>query len=55
MHMAQQHTQDLQAQPLDATETARFVASVEASLRAHQELEAADQGSFEDYVARYYA
>ena len=32
-----------------------FVASVQASLHQHQQLEAADQGSFEDFVANYYA
>jgi glutamate--cysteine ligase len=55
MHLAQQHTRSLQAQPLDAAETAKFTASVETSLRQQRELEATDQGSFEDFVARYYA
>ena len=55
MQLSQRHTQDLQADPLDATTTARFEASVEASLRAQQQREASEQGSFEDFVARYYA
>jgi glutamate--cysteine ligase len=55
MHMAQKHTRDLQAEPLDAAENARFEASVAASLHEHQRLEAAEQGRFDDYVAHYYA
>jgi hypothetical protein len=31
------------------------VASVEASLSKQQQLEGAEQGSFEDFVASYYA
>ena len=54
MQLSQQHTHGLQAQPLDTSATARFVASVEASLSEQQQLERAEQGSFEDYVARYY-
>jgi glutamate--cysteine ligase len=55
MQLSQQHKQALLAQPLDAAANARFAASVEASLREQAQLEANDQGSFEDYVARYYA
>ncbi|MDO9198386.1 glutamate--cysteine ligase [Rhodoferax sp.] len=55
MQLSQQHTQALQAQALDASATARFEASVEASLREHEQREAAEQGSFEDFVAQYYA
>jgi glutamate--cysteine ligase len=53
--LAQQHTQSLLKQPLDAPTNARFVASVEASLRAQERLDDAEQGSFDDFVARYYA
>ncbi len=55
MQLSQQHKQALLAQPLDAITQARFAASVEKSLQEQQQLEASDQGSFEDYVARYYA
>lgn len=55
MQLSQQHTQALQKQPLDAAATATFAASVDASLRAQQQLEATEQGSFENFVARYYA
>ena len=55
MQLSQQHTQALQKQPLDAVAAATFTASVDASLRAQQQLEATEQGSFEDFVARYYA
>lgn len=55
MQQAQAHHQHLLAQPLDAASQATFEASVQSSLAEHQRLEAADQGSFEDYVARYYA
>jgi glutamate--cysteine ligase len=55
MQMARQHLDSLRAQPLDADATTRFSASVEASLREQQQLDAASQGSFDDFVARYYA
>ena len=55
MALSQQHTQSLRANPLGAEENASFVASVDASYRAQQQFEAAETGSFEDYVARYYA
>jgi glutamate--cysteine ligase len=55
MQLAQQHTRGLQAQTLDAAANERFAATAQASLRAQQQLEAAEQGSFEDFVARYYA
>ena len=55
MHLAQQHTQGLQAQPLDASTSAKFAASVAASLLEQQQLDGAEQGPFEDFVARYYA
>ena len=55
LHLAQQHTASLQAQALDAATQARFSASVAASWQQHQQLEAQEQGRFEDFVARYYA
>jgi glutamate--cysteine ligase len=55
MHMAQQHTQSLRSQALDEVSQARFVASVDASWKEQTALEAADSGSFDDFVARYYA
>ena len=55
MQLSQQHKKALLAQPLDAATQARFAASVGASLQEQRQLEASDQGSFEDYLARYYA
>jgi glutamate--cysteine ligase len=55
LHLSQQHQQQLMAQPLDAALEARFAASAQTSLQEQQALEAQPQGSFEDYVARYYA
>ena len=55
MALSQQHTQSLQATALDAATQARFVASVETSRSELQQIEAAEQGSFEDFVASYYA
>ncbi len=55
MQLSQQHHQHLLAQPLDAPSQARFLASVQASLAQQQRLEAMEQGSFEDFVASYYA
>ena len=55
LQLAKQHTAGLQAQALDAPTLARFSASIEASWQKQQQLEAQEQGSFEDFVARYYA
>ncbi len=55
MAASRQHQQSLLAQPLDGVSQARFVASAQASLLQQQQLEASEQGSFEDYVANYYA
>ena len=55
MLQARQHHQQLLAHPLDAATNATFVASVQTSLAAHQQLEAQPQASFDDYVADYYA
>ncbi len=53
-HMAQQHHQSLLAAPLDAATTARFVDATQTSMAEQRTLEATDQGSFADYVAKYY-
>ena len=53
--MAQTHTQSLQAIKLDAQTQAMFALGVQDSLQAQRELDAAPQGSFDDYVAAYYA
>ncbi len=55
MFASQQHKQALLAQPLDAETQSRFENSAAESLVLQERIEAADQGSFEDYVARYYA
>ena len=52
---SQQHKQSLLAQPLDAETQARFENSARESLALQERIEAAEQGSFEEYVARYYA
>lgn len=57
MQLSERHTRHLQAQAqvMDDATKVRFTASVDASLSAQQQLEASDQGSFDDFVARYYA
>ena len=55
MQLSRQHHQQLLAQPLDAASSAKFLASVQTSLLEQQRLEATEQGSFEDFVASYYA
>ena len=55
LHLAQRHTAGLQAQAIDTATQAHFAASVKASWQKQQQLEAQEQGSFEDFVARYYA
>jgi glutamate--cysteine ligase len=55
MHLSNLHTHSLQAQTLDAATQASFHASIEASLLAQKQAQANDQGSFEDFVAHYYA
>jgi hypothetical protein len=45
----------LLAQGLDAQGSEKFLVSVQTSWQAQSQLEAQEQGSFEDYVARYYA
>ena len=55
LQLSAQHQRELLAQGLDAQGNEKFLASVQSSWQAQSELEAQDQGSFEDYVARYYA
>jgi len=52
---SRQHKQALLAQPLEGAMLERFTTSVEDSLTLQQRLEARDEGSFDDYVASYYA
>ena len=55
LHLSQQHQAQLLGQPLTRELTAKLDASVAASLQEQADLEAQPQGSFEDYVAAYYA
>jgi len=55
MHMAQQHAQTLQAQPLEAGTAGKFAESVDASWAMQQQLDDTAQESFDDFVAHYYA
>ena len=55
LDLAHRHRRDLLAQPLAADTQAQFASSVQESLAAQQALESAEQGSFDDYVARYFA
>ena len=53
--LARQHHAQLLAQPLEGATLARFEASVQDSFARQRQLEAAEQGSFEQFVAQYYA
>ena len=53
--MSKIHTQSLQASALPADTLTRFKTSVQESLVAQQQLDAAPQGPFEDFVAAYFA
>jgi gamma-glutamylcysteine synthetase len=55
MAVSQQHKRDLLAQPLQGETLERFVRSAAESLALQKRIEDADQGSFAEYVARYYA
>lgn len=55
MHQARLHHDRLLAQPLDDARLAQFQASAQASLNEQKRLESLPQGSFEEYVANYYA
>ena len=53
--MSKKHTQSLQAAALSTDTQARFKASVEDSLAAQAQMDAAKEGRFEDFVAAYFA
>ena len=55
MAVSQQHKRNLLAQPLQGETLQRFVHSAAESLERQKRIEAADQGSFAEYVAAYYA
>ena len=55
LHLSRQHQQDLVTQPFDTATEAMFVTSAQNSINQLKQLEALPQGSFEDYVAQYYA
>ncbi|MDO8448184.1 MAG: glutamate--cysteine ligase [Rhodoferax sp.] len=54
LQLSQQHLNELLAQPLDEVSNAKFVTSVQTSLLEQQQLEAKDQGTFENFVTSYY-
>jgi glutamate--cysteine ligase len=55
MDMSKTHTQSLQAVGINAETQARFKDSVQVSLDQQASLDATPQGSFDDYVAAYFA
>ncbi|MBB5211629.1 glutamate--cysteine ligase [Microbulbifer hydrolyticus] len=52
---AEQHRQYFLDRPLSEKEQAEFEAHAKASLQKQSEVEASDQGSFEDFLGQYYA
>lgn len=55
MFASDHHKQALLSQPLDAAAQQRFDVAARESLQAQQQVEEQDTGSFEDFVAAYYA
>jgi len=55
MEMSKSHSQKLQAEALSQETQAQFTASIQTSLHAQAELDAQPKGSFEDFVAGYFA
>jgi glutamate--cysteine ligase len=55
LELSQQHQGKLRLQPLEKVASERFRASVLSSLQAQRQMEEQEQGSFEDYVADYFA
>jgi hypothetical protein len=53
--VSEQHKQTLLAQPLEGDTLQRFESSAADSLVLHRRIEDNEQGSFEEYVAGYYA
>jgi glutamate--cysteine ligase len=54
LQLSQQHQRQLLAQPLDEVSNTPFLTSVQTSLQQQNRLEAQEQGSFENFVTRYY-
>jgi glutamate--cysteine ligase len=52
--MSKAHTQSLQGQGLDDALRSKFKASVQTSLSAQQQIDAAPEGPFEAYVKAYF-
>ena len=55
MAISEQHKLSLLAQPLEGTTLERFKIAARDSLALQQRIEETDQGSFQEYVERYYA
>jgi glutamate--cysteine ligase len=55
LQLSQQHQRQLLTQGLDVQGDGKFQASVRTSWQAQRQIEAQEQGSFEDYVAHYFA
>ena len=55
MAISEQHKQSLLKQPLEGETLERFVVAARDSLALQQRIEETDQGSFVEYVERYYA
>ena len=55
MAISEQHKQSLLKQPLEGETLERFEVAARDSLALQQRIEETDQGSFEEYVERYYA
>ena len=54
MNLAKQHRQHFEDRPLKPETLAEYRQLAEASLAEQRELEAQEEGSFEDYMRRYY-
>lgn len=54
MNLAEQHRQDFEGRPLQPESLAEYRQLAETSLIDQHALEAADEGSFEEYLRRYY-
>lgn len=54
MSYSQRWAEHFRQRPLDAAKTARYVAQAQQSLQAQKEVEAADDVSFEQYLANFY-
>ena len=52
---AEQHRQYFLERPLDAAEQEQFAVQAQDSLLRQKEVEAADSGTFEDFLGKYYA